>query len=356
MDPLRILSFVAGLALTYITLVAVIRTLVLPRSENVWLTRDITLLIHKLFLIRLHRVNNFEDRDRIMAYFAPLSLLILPIVWVFMFIFSFALLFFGLHVGDGSFHQAFHLSGSSLLTLGFFNITDTFQLILVFFEATLGLGIVALLLAYLPTIYSCFSRREKMVSFMEVRAGSPPFLQTMLERIHRNRGMDYFEDLFPLWEEWFIEIEQTHTEYASLVFFRSPRSHRSWITAAGAILDTVSFMEAVIDSPPSLQGRLVIRAGFVSLRCIADFFSIPYNPNPQQSDPISITRAEFMAVYDALFEIGLNLKSDREQAWLDFSGWRVNYDEVLLQLARMTMAPYAPWSSDRSLLGMQPKP
>jgi hypothetical protein len=44
------------------------------------------------------------------------------------------------------------------------------------------------------------------------------------------------------------------------------------------------------------------------------------------------------------------LKADQEQAWRDFNGWRVNYDEVLLQLAAMTMAPYAPWSSDRSAI------
>ena len=40
---------------------------------------------------------------------------------------------------------------------------------------------------------------------------------------------------------------------------------------------------------------------------------------------------------------------DREQAWADFAGWRVNYDAVLIALCRLTMAPYAPWSSDRSL-------
>ena len=35
---------------------------------------------------------------------------------------------------------------------------------------------------------------------------------------------------------------------------------------------------------------------------------------------------------------------------MDFAGWRVNYDEVLLFLANTTAAPYAPWSSDRGSL------
>ena len=46
---------------------------------------------------------------------------------------------------------------------------------------------------------------------------------------------------------------------------------------------------------------------------------------------------------------GVPLKSDLDQAWIDFNGWRVNYDSVLVGLAGLTMAPYAMWSSDRSL-------
>ncbi len=46
------------------------------------------------------------------------------------------------------------------------------------------------------------------------------------------------------------------------------------------------------------------------------------------------------------------LKTDREQAWRDFAGWRVNDDSVLQQLAKLVMAPPAPWITDR---GPQPK-
>ena len=52
---------------------------------------------------------------------------------------------------------------------------------------------------------------------------------------------------------------------------------------------------------------------------------------------------------------GVPLKADRDQAWRDFAGWRVNYDIVLLSLARLTQAPAAPWSSDRSPVALAPK-
>jgi hypothetical protein len=45
---------------------------------------------------------------------------------------------------------------------------------------------------------------------------------------------------------------------------------------------------------------------------------------------------------------GVPLVPDRDQAWLDWRGWRVNYDTVLLGLARRVEAPLVPWISDRS--------
>jgi hypothetical protein len=55
--------------------------------------------------------------------------------------------------------------------------------------------------------------------------------------------------------------------------------------------------------------------------------------------------------YDQLAAQGMPLKVNRDQAWRDFSGWRVNYDSVLVQIARLTDAPYAMWISDRSIPG-----
>jgi hypothetical protein len=148
---------------------------------------------------------------------------------------------------------------------------------------------------------------------------------------------------------WFAELEETHTSQASLVFFRSPRPDRSWITAAGAALDTAALVNSTVDVPRSPQASLCIRAGYIALRAIADFYSIRYDPDPQQADPISVARDEWEDVCRQLADAGVPLVADRHQAWLDFNGWRVNYDAVLIGLAALIMAPYGLWSSDRSL-------
>jgi len=62
-----------------------------------------------------------------------------------------------------------------------------------------------------------------------------------------------------------------------------------------------------------------------------------------------VAREEYDAVYDRLAAAGMDLNPDRDQAWRDFAGWRVNYDVVLIALCALVMAPYAPWSSDRSV-------
>jgi hypothetical protein len=147
-----------------------------------------------------------------------------------------------------------------------------------------------------------------------------------------------------------IEIQESHTSYPALNFFRSPMLEHHWIAAAGTVLDAAALMVSSVQGPTRPEAQLCIRAGFIALRRIADFFGMEYDPDPQQTDPISITRQEFDTVYENLRQAGVPMKEDQDQAWIDWAGWRVNYDTVLLQLAELTMAPYAPWSSDRSSL------
>jgi hypothetical protein len=168
----------------------------------------------------------------------------------------------------------------------------------------------------------------------------------MILRFNRIHGLDRLSEHWQVWEAWFADIEESHTSLPALVFFRSPRPDRSWATAAGAVLDAATLTLSTVDIPSDPLAALCIRAGFLALRRIADFFSIRYDLDPHPTDPISVTREEFDAACQRLESAGVPLKPDREQAWHDFSGWRVNYDGVLLDLAGLTTAPAAPWSGD----------
>jgi hypothetical protein len=175
----------------------------------------------------------------------------------------------------------------------------------------------------------------------------------MLLRFHRIDWAGSYQTLWVDWERWFAEIDETHTSYPPLVFFRSPQPDRSWITAGGAVLDTAALVNAALYLPHDPAADICLRAGYIALRHVAAFFGIVFDPDPAPDDPVSITRAEFEEALDTLAAGGVPLRTDRDAAWAAFAGWRVNYDTVLLSLAELTMAPYAPWTSDRSAPGQR---
>jgi len=343
----RVLAFILGIAVVAVTLTSVTRVLLVPRSTPDSLVRVVFLILRFLFRPWTHDSRPYAVRDRAMAYYAPVSLLALLPVWLSLVLIGYTGMFWAL--GFPTWQEALRASGSSLFTLGFAPVDDMPKTLLMFSEAAIGLILVALLIAYLPTMYAAFSKREAAVTLLEVRAGSPPSAAEMIERFHRNHGLERLSEMWQTWEAWFAEIEESHTSLPALVFFRSPQPDRSWVSAAGAVLDAAALTASTLDLPRDANAALCIRAGFIALRRVADFFQFPYNPNPHYpQDPISVTRQEFDAIYDRLAGQGIPIKPDRDLAWRDWAGWRVNYDAVLLALADLTMAPPAPWSSDRS--------
>lgn len=337
---------VAGIVVIYVVMDAAIRTFVVPRGAVVTFTLLIFRAVRKILNIFTRRSRTYEARDRIMALYAPLSLLALPALSLLVIFGAYALIYEG--IGRHGWAEAFTVSGSSLLTLGFDRPHDLPSTFVAFSEAAIGLGLLALVIAYLPTIYTGFSRREVAVTDLAVRAGTPPSPPEMIVRAHLT---GFLEELDPFWESWigwFSEIGETHTSIGSLSFFRSPNPHRSWITASGAVLDAASLRLAVVNIPKTPAPALCIRSGYLALREIAGFFGFEYNADPAPDDPISIARDEFDEVCARMEAAGVPLVSDRDQAWRDFAGWRVNYDQVLHALAGFLSAPYAPWISDRS--------
>jgi hypothetical protein len=343
----RVLAFVAGATIVMATLASAIKTVVVPRAEPVLLARWVFVLLRKPFDIRVRRAATWEAADRVMSRFAPVALLTLPLVWVASVLLGFMPIYWALGLDWP--RDAFEESGSSLLTLGFAVNHHGPVVAVMFVEAALGLGLVALLISFLPTIYQQFSRREVLVSQLDVRAGTPPTPVALFRRATLIGWIEELDDFWLEWERWFTEVEESHTSYLSLPFFRSPHPGRSWITAAGAVLDSASIRASAIDLPRSWQAQLCLRAGYLALRHIAEPYGIRVDPDPAPTDPISITRDEFDQVLDDLADIDVPLRSDRDQAWRDFAGWRVNYDTALLPLSGLVMAPFSPWSSDRGI-------
>ncbi|MCY4257733.1 MAG: hypothetical protein OXE04_05515 [bacterium] len=345
MNAVEAIVFTLGALISLGTLLSAIQTVVVPRAERSFWTRLVYVAMGFLFLVVSRRAKSYEARDALLARYAPTTLMILPLVWAAGVTYGFSLMFWGLDVRP--YREALVLSGWSLTTLGYRITTDMFTLMLATAEALIGLGIVALLISFLPTMYSAFSSRETAVARLEIRAGTPPTPEAMLALAHETGALESMDETWIEWEHWFIHLEETHQTYPALVYFRSIRPDRSWVTAAGAILDTAAIMLSAVAVPQSSAAPFMIRSGYLALRNIGDFFGIDYNPDPTPTSPISVRRHEFYQTYSNLQALGVPLVEDREQAWQDFAGWRVNYDECLVGLASITSAPPGKWSSDR---------
>ncbi|HNO95727.1 MAG TPA: hypothetical protein PKJ84_16225, partial [Anaerolineales bacterium] len=165
----HIIVFLLGAGLVIATIFSAISTFVLPRSARSQLNRLVFGLTRRFIEIFMHFARTYEQRDAIMAYYAPLALMSLVPTWYMLIALGYSFMYWSLRAGDYFFDL--RLSGSSLFTLGFTASEGYFITILAFSEAMLGLIMVGLLIAYLPTMYSAFSRREQAVNMLEVRAG-----------------------------------------------------------------------------------------------------------------------------------------------------------------------------------------
>jgi len=346
------LFFVFGFAIIAFVVQTAVRTVVLPRAARVSLSAVVfgTVAV-TIRWVASHR-KTYEAQDNALAIIAPVGMLLIPASWFVLLLVGFASMFWSTDPDMGT-GGAFNLAGSSLTTLGFAPAVGAGQRLLAFIAALLGLLVLTLFITYLPSVYSAFQARERKVALLEVRAGSPPSAQEMLIRFHRIGWLDQLTTEWLSWEPWFAELEETHTTYAALPWFRSTDPNHSWVTAAGTILDAASLWASSCAGAADADraaAHLMIRAGYVSLRRIASGVGIDSDPNPSADDPIAIQRSEFDDAFDALEEAGIHMHSQRDKAWEDFSGWRVNYETDLLGLAEMLRVPYAPWTSDRSAL------
>jgi hypothetical protein len=360
LSPVAILI---GIYVVFSAVYSAIRTFVLPRSAPDPIIRFVFRRMRALFDIRLKKVTTYEQMDAVLALYAPVTLVFLPVIWLAIVMTGYALIYWGLQVHPETVvpftleavAYALRLSGSSVLTLGIVSVEGFGLSLLMFSEAAIGLILVALLIAYLPTMYSAFSRREELVAMLEVRAGSPVSFVELFRRVFTYSGPEYFWTLWTDWEVWFTQLEESHTSLPALTFFRSQQPTRSWITAAGTILDAASLYLSTLDIEKPGQAAMTLRAGLLALRRICDFFGFDYDPDPKPDDPISISRDEFDDVCEQLVALNIPLKADRDQAWKDFAGWRVNYDTTLIALCGLVLAPYAMWSSDRGIRLQRPR-
>jgi hypothetical protein len=206
---------------------------------------------------------------------------------------------------------------------------------------------VALQIAYLPTLYGAFNRRETEVTLMGVRGGLPAWGPELLARSRFTITVEDLPDFYRQWERWAAEVAESHASYPILLRFRSPNPLASWLISLLAVMDSAALYSAIAPGDVPLQARLCLSMGFRCLHQLARTLGVPYDPDPLPDAGIQLTRAEFDEGIARLQAVEFAFERTPDEAWPHFQGWRVNYEAITYQLAWAIDAVPAPWSGPR---------
>ncbi|MCP3854047.1 MAG: two pore domain potassium channel family protein [Actinomycetia bacterium] len=242
-------AVVVGLALVATVLADMVNTLVTTQTSRgrFWLT--ILLYTNTWSLVRGvgRLLRNPRRQERLYATFAPVSVLLLLVAWVLQQVVGWALVWWGLggvdHI-DG-FSDALYYSGVVYFTLGFGEIVpaDIVPRLGALAEAFSGVLTTALVIGYLPALYSAYSEREqKLLTLDDGTEERITPTNLVLARCPDGdpRALDAW---FEGWEAWVAQVMETHTSFPMLALFRSQHPGQSWITALGLVTDAALHLE-----------------------------------------------------------------------------------------------------------------
>jgi len=342
---MRLIYTVAGLALLAVTVASILRTLVVPRGLYSALVYRVWAVLRTVLRLAAGPFGGYRAIDRAQTWLAPLILVCMLGTWLGGTLLAYTLLLQG--TSELAWSVSFREAGSSLFTLGFASGDRLHLSVIDFMAAATGPLIIALLIAYLPTLYGAYNRRELEVTLLQSRAGEPAWGPELLARQSLVSTETALPELYRDWERLAADIGEGHSNYPVLLAFRSPRPHRSWVVGLIAVMDAAAMQLSLTPRSAPPEARLVLRAGFTALRDIARTLRIDFDPDPEPDAPIRISFHEFDAAVAMIAAAGFRRERSVEEAWPHFQGWRVNYEAIAYELARRSDAVPALWTGPR---------
>ena len=289
--------------------------------------------------------------DTLLGMYGPFGLLLDLGLWVVLLMFGYACLLWGggSHLsGAGSvdFGQDLYYSAATLVSAstGGLEAQNSFTRIVEVVEAATGFGVLTIVIAYLPSLYQAFSRRETTVSQLDARAGSPPSAGRLVVRATQHGGWPALNRYLRGWEGWSAELMETHLSYPTLAFFRSQHVNQNWLSALCTILDASAL--AVSAAPPGSveEARFTFA---ISRHCVADLcYTFRVQPAAESVD--RLPTADFDALIGELRENGVELRAEPQIIREQLERMRALYEPYAEVLAERVELHLPPWLAPES--------
>ncbi len=285
-----------------------------------------------------------RSNDTILGLFAPAATVALLGAWLLTLIVGYGLILFALRDElrpvPPDLGSAIYFAASSVLTLGFGDIVASGApaRVVVVVASVTGLGTVALVVTFLFSLYGSYQRREIRVVALQAAAGAPPSAVTLLENYAQLGLVGRLPDLFVDWQNWAVEVLDSHVAYPLLGFFRSSHDNLSWISALGSVLDAASLVLTTITDVPRGEAKLAKRVG---THLVEDIYNLGFH----LGGPTGLDRHAFDAACRRLEEAGYSLEPP-DAAWPHFEAARATYAPRLEAMARYWATPATSWLGD----------
>jgi hypothetical protein len=271
--------------------------------------------------------------DTILGFFGPVALLLPLVTWAVGIFLGYALLEWA--VAGGAFSDRILFSSGLFLSAG--STEGSYGLRVVeLLEAATGVGVLFIVIGYLPAVYSSFSRRETAVSQLAARAGAPPCAGVALKQVIGRQQWRELEQDLQKWEEWAAELMETHLSYPQLAFYRSQHVNQNWLAALTAMVDVAAFIKATAPEGKVRAADLTYAIGRHALADLATQFRVKASPAGRLSD------ADFDRLY-TIVEAATGDAVDHDAARAELAELRSHYEPNAEALARFLALELPDW-------------
>jgi hypothetical protein len=331
---MRIVIAIVGALLVVLMLSEFFVTFMLPRRvrRDPRIARGLNRLLWRPWRALARRLRP-AAADTLLGLFGPLALLVQLVVWALGLMVGYALIEWA--ITDTSFTTQELLSSALFLSAGQAEGTVGLRVVELL-EAATGVGVLFVVIGYMPSVYSAFSRRETAVSQLATRAGSPPAAASLLHRAAGREGWRGLERDLQGWEEWAAELMETHLSYPLLAFYRSQHVNQNWLAALTAMVDVAAFVKATLPDDDLEAAEITFRIGRHALADLA----LQFRLEPVAADRLSDED------FDDLFAIvdrSAVTNTDRETARRHLDRLREEYEPNAQALADFLALELPPW-------------
>lgn len=247
-----------GFVVLLLTWASLLHTVTGPRGRTSLLARTLGRMVETAFSTAARRLAG-DRRERLLSLTGPVAFLVVLAAWLVGFAIGYAFVLVPLL--DQPPVDVVLASAMATLTAGFGPGVGGWAAVVSIVATGNGLIVVTLELAYLPSLYAAYNRREAAVTMAARRCRGPLTGTELLARHFEAGALPQLANLYLDWERWSADVAETHTNYPILTSFRSPEPREHWLTAFLAMLDAATLHSVLSPVTCPVEARFFLEGG-----------------------------------------------------------------------------------------------